>query len=51
MTKSLRELQTLWKKEMKEYKKQELGTGVQGFVKKIFKSTDIFNLKEGRLIE
>ena len=44
---STQQLRTKWEKEKNSYKKQEVGSGVQKFVKDVFKSEDIFNLKEG----
>lgn len=49
MTLSAKTLKKLWYSEEKHYKKTELGTGVQSFVKKTFESNEIFNLKEGKL--
>jgi len=49
MTKTINQLKQLWKVEKDHYKKTELGTGVQSFVKKVFESSDIFNLREGKL--
>lgn len=46
---SIPELRALWQKEKDFYRKVELGTGVHSFVKKVFESEEIFNLKEGRL--
>lgn len=43
-----RELIKLWRAEKEHYKKTEVGTGVQSFVKKVLES-EIFNLKEGKL--
>src|SRR3989344_3361594 len=42
-----RELKTKWNKEKEVYRNQEVGSGVQKFVKDFLKSEDIFNLKEG----
>ena len=49
MSKSTIELKTIWQKEKDFYRKAEVGTGVQSFVKKILESEDLFNLKEGKL--
>ena len=46
---SLRELKILWNKEKKEYQSQEVGSGVQKFVKEILQSSDFFNFKECQL--
>lgn len=40
------ELKNKWQKEAKSYAKQEVGSGVQKFVKDVFKSADLFNLAE-----
>lgn len=45
---TLNQIANLWKKEKDFYQKSELGTGVQGFVKKLLES-ELFNLQEGRL--
>jgi len=42
-------LKNLWESEKKHYESTEVGSGVQKFVKEVFKSPDIFNLKEGKL--
>jgi len=44
---NIQQLKAKWEKEKNSYKKQEVGSGVQKFVKDVFKSEDIFNLKEG----
>lgn len=49
MTYTINNLKNLWEKEKNEYKAQEVGSGVQQFVKKVFKCEEIFNLKEGAL--
>jgi len=49
MSKSINQLKILWESEKDEYKTQEVGSGVQKFVKEVFKSSEIFNLKEGLL--
>lgn len=49
MTNSLQKLKFLWSEEKDHYRKVEVGTGVQSFVKKILESPDIFSLKEGKL--
>lgn len=38
-----------WKRDKENYRKVEVGSGVQSFVKKCFESRQIFNLKEGKL--
>ena len=49
MSKPTAELKTIWQKEKDFYRKAEVGTGVQSFVKNILESEDLFNLKEGKL--
>lgn len=49
MLNDINKLKKLWSDEKNYYKKRELGSGVQSFVKKIFESKEIFNLKDGRL--
>jgi len=49
MNLSISQLLNKWKKEKEYYKSQEVGSGVQKFVKDILKSPEVFNLKEGRL--
>jgi len=49
MSKTLNQLKILWNKEKYSYMTQELGSGVQKFVKEILKSEDLLNLSEGRL--
>jgi len=39
----------MWLHEKEEYRTSEIGSGVQKFVKEIFKCSEIFNLKEGLL--
>jgi len=46
MPKILSQLKTLWNKEKKHYQFQEVGSGVQKFVKEILSSPDLFNLSE-----
>ncbi len=46
---TISQLKTKWNKEKESYKFQELGTGVQSFVKNVLESSQIFNLKEGKL--
>jgi hypothetical protein len=43
------QLKTLWEQSKEDYKTQEVGTGVQSFVRKFFESEELFNLKEGKL--
>jgi len=42
-------LKSKWNKEKDSYKKQEVGTGTQKFVKDVLKCQEIFALKEGLL--
>lgn len=44
---TVKELKVKWEKEKQSYLKQEVGSGVQKFVKDVFKSEEIFTLKEG----
>jgi len=46
---TLSQLKTKWSKEKEFYKVQEVGTGIQSFVKNVLESNEIFNLKEGKL--
>lgn len=46
---SINKLKQLWQKDNEDYRKTEVGTGVQSFVKKILESEDVFKLKEGNL--
>jgi type I restriction-modification system DNA methylase subunit len=43
----LSELKTLWQAEREEYKRSEVGTGVQRFVWEMLKSEDFFGLEQG----
>ena len=45
---SLKPFRRLWEKEKDYYRRTEVGTGVQSFVKKLLES-EIFKLKEGKL--
>jgi len=47
---SIPQLKALWNKDRASYKVQELGSGVQRFVRAVLECPDIFNLKEGKLI-
>lgn len=49
MNKTLLQLKSKWYKEKEFYKTNEVGTGVQSFVKDFLESKDILNLREGRL--
>jgi len=42
-------LKHLWTFDQEHYKSTEIGSGVQKFVKEVFKCDEIFNLKEGKL--
>ncbi|MFX0137174.1 MAG: Eco57I restriction-modification methylase domain-containing protein [Candidatus Hodarchaeota archaeon] len=46
---SVSQLQSKWDKEKEYYKSQEVGSGVQKFIKDVLKCPDIFCLNEGRL--
>ena len=46
---NLEEIKKLWNKEKEEYKKKEIGTGSENFVKKLLECEDLFKLKEGLL--
>lgn len=46
---SIIDLCELWEKEKEQYRIQEIGSGVQKFVKKVFQCPQLFNLKEGKL--
>jgi hypothetical protein len=46
---SIQNLKDLWKKEKSAYQTQEIGSGVQLFVKKLLQCSEIFNLREGNL--
>ena len=43
----LSELKTLWQDESEEYKRNEVGSGVQRFVWEMLKSEDFFGLAQG----
>jgi len=49
VSKTIPQLKSMWNKERESYKIQEVGSGVQRFVKNILECTDIFDLKEGEL--
>lgn len=49
MTYTTKKLKSLWNEEKEHYRKKEIGTGVQSFVKKVLESDEIFKLKEGKL--
>ncbi len=49
MSKTIPQLQTMWNKERESYKIQEVGSGVQRFVKEVLKSEEVFDLSEGEL--
>ena len=44
---NINELKSKWNKEKNSYTKQEVGSGVQKFIKDILKSEELFNLTEG----
>jgi type I restriction-modification system DNA methylase subunit len=49
MPNTIKQLRALWSKEKESYRTQEIGSGVQKFVKEVLKSEEIFGLSEGRL--
>jgi len=49
MSETIPQLRSMWRREADSYRTQEVGSGVQRFVKDILESPDIFNLKEGVL--
>ena len=48
MKQTLNRFKSLWEKEQEHYRNNEVGSGVQSFVKKLFES-ELFSLKEGKL--
>ncbi len=49
MSTTIPQLRSMWRREADSYRTQEVGSGVQRFVKNVLECTDIFNLKEGEL--
>jgi len=49
MSKTIPQLKSIWNREKESYKTQEVGSGVQRFVKEVLECPSIFNLKEGTL--
>ena len=49
MSKTIPQLKSIWNRERESYKTQEVGSGVQRFVKEVLECPEIFNLKEGEL--
>lgn len=49
MSNTIPQFQSMWNKERESYKTQEVGSGVQRFVKNVLEYPGIFNLKEGDL--
>lgn len=49
MSKTIPQLRSMWNREADSYRTQEVGSGVQRFVKEVLECPDIFNLKEGQL--
>jgi len=43
------QLKSLWNKEKQNYKTQEVGSGVQKFIREVLECDELFNLKEGKL--
>lgn len=46
---TIKQLESLWNKDKISYKTQEVGSGVQRFVKEVLQCEELFKLKEGRL--
>ena len=49
MKKTIPQLKSIWNREKGSYKTQEVGSGVQRFVRNTMECADIFNLNEGKL--
>jgi len=49
MNNMIGQLKILWEEEKLAYQNQEVGSGVQKFVKRVLNSDEIFNLSEGKL--
>jgi len=45
----IKQLKSLWNREKEQYKFQEIGSGVQRFVKEVLNSPEVFNLKKAEL--
>ena len=42
------QLKALWNKEKENYKTQEVGSGVQKFIREVLECDELFNIKEGK---
>jgi len=49
VSKTIPQLKSMWNSEKESYKTQEVGSGVQKFVRYVLECREIFNLKEGEL--
>ncbi len=49
MSKTIPQLRSMWNRGADSYRTQEVGSGVQGFVKDVLECPDMFGLKEGNL--
>ena len=49
MPRNIKQLKNLWNREKEQYRFQEIGSGVQRFVKEVLNSAEIFNLKKAEL--
>jgi hypothetical protein len=49
LSKTISQLRSMWNREADSYRTQEVGSGVQRFVKEVLECPEIFNLKEGQL--
>ena len=49
MSTTIPQLRSMWRRESDSYRTQEVGSGVQQFVKDVLECPDIFNLKAGAL--
>ena len=49
MPRDIKQLKNLWNREKEQYRFQEIGSGVQRFVKEVLNSPEIFNLKKAEL--
>ena len=43
------QLKSLWNKEKENYQSQEVGSGVQKFIREVLECPELFNLKEGKI--
>ena len=49
MPKNIKQLEKLWNREKEQYRFQEIGSGVQRFVKEVLNSPEIFNIRKAEL--